>query len=76
MIWLRCFLIDYRRYDSCFLKWYSDSTQSKPSTLMDANRQTEFLRGESTTDECESLFKDYKQCLTVGISAIAISPSD
>lgn len=36
------------RYDSCFLKWYSEK----------------FLRGDSTTDECEPLFKQYKTCLT------------
>ncbi|KAF2815478.1 UPF0203-domain-containing protein [Mytilinidion resinicola] len=35
------------RYDSCFLKWYSEK----------------FLRGNATTDECEPLFKQYKQCL-------------
>jgi hypothetical protein len=29
--------------------------------------QAEFLRGESTTDECESLYKDYKKCLEVGL---------
>ncbi|KAF2501682.1 hypothetical protein BU16DRAFT_569630 [Lophium mytilinum] len=38
---------EYRRYDSCFLKWYSEK----------------FLRGNATTDECEPLFKQYKQCL-------------
>ncbi len=27
----------------------------------------EFLRGESTTDECDPLFKNYKTCLTVGV---------
>ncbi|TGO83650.1 hypothetical protein BPOR_0613g00050 [Botrytis porri] len=37
-----------RRYDSCFLKWYSEK----------------YLRGKGTTDECESLFKDYRKCLT------------
>ncbi|KAF7929856.1 uncharacterized protein EAE97_009453 [Botrytis byssoidea] len=36
------------RYDSCFLKWYSEK----------------YLRGKGTTDECESLFKDYRKCLT------------
>ncbi|CAO1602700.1 MAG: hypothetical protein LQ349_004673 [Xanthoria aureola] len=36
------------RYDSCFLKWYSEK----------------FLRGDSTTDECQPLFKQYKACLT------------
>ncbi|KAI9728479.1 MAG: Mitochondrial distribution and morphology protein 35 [Chrysothrix sp. TS-e1954] len=35
------------RYDSCFLKWYSEK----------------FLRGTATNDECEPLFKDYKKCL-------------
>ncbi|KAI9829415.1 MAG: hypothetical protein M1819_006352 [Sarea resinae] len=36
------------RYDSCFLTWYSEK----------------FLRGNSKTDECESLFKEYRSCLT------------
>ncbi|KAH0149395.1 hypothetical protein KCU67_g11077, partial [Aureobasidium melanogenum] len=36
-----------RRYDSCFLKWYSEK----------------YLRGTATTDECEPLFAKYKQCL-------------
>ncbi|PQE14408.1 Mitochondrial distribution and morphology 35 protein [Rutstroemia sp. NJR-2017a BBW] len=36
------------RYDSCFLKWYSEK----------------YLRGKGTTDECEALFKDYRKCLT------------
>ena len=27
--------------------------------------EAEFLRGDSTTDECEPLFKQYKTCLTV-----------
>ncbi|KUJ10678.1 uncharacterized protein LY89DRAFT_626182 [Mollisia scopiformis] len=36
------------RYDSCFLKWYSEK----------------YLRGKGTTDECAALFKDYKRCLT------------
>ncbi|CAG8954353.1 hypothetical protein HYFRA_00005977 [Hymenoscyphus fraxineus] len=36
------------RYDSCFLKWYSD----------------QYLRGKATTDPCADLFKDYKKCLT------------
>jgi len=35
------------RYDSCFLKWYSEK----------------YLRGNSSTDECEPLFKAYKGCL-------------
>ncbi|KAG9829888.1 hypothetical protein KCU98_g7895, partial [Aureobasidium melanogenum] len=36
------------RYDSCFLKWYSEK----------------YLRGTATTDECEPLFAKYKQCLS------------
>ncbi|KPI34957.1 Mitochondrial distribution and morphology protein 35 [Cyphellophora attinorum] len=35
------------RYDTCFLKWYSEK----------------YLRGNSSTDECEGLFKTYKTCL-------------
>ncbi|KAF2237488.1 hypothetical protein EV356DRAFT_17332 [Viridothelium virens] len=35
------------RYDSCFLKWYSEK----------------FLPGKATKDECEPLFRQYKQCL-------------
>lgn len=29
------------------------------------NSSVEYLRGESTTDECQSLFKHYKACLDV-----------
>ncbi|PSS09065.1 hypothetical protein M430DRAFT_127926 [Amorphotheca resinae ATCC 22711] len=36
------------RYDTCFLKWYSEK----------------YLRGKGTEDECAALFKDYKKCLT------------
>nr|OQO29089.1 hypothetical protein B0A51_03424 [Rachicladosporium sp. CCFEE 5018] len=36
------------RYDSCFLKWYSEK----------------FLRGTAKEDECEPLFKQYKTCIT------------
>ncbi|CAC9890959.1 unnamed protein product [Aureobasidium pullulans] len=36
------------RYDSCFLKWYSEK----------------YLRGTATSDECEPLFAKYKQCLS------------
>ncbi|KXT11372.1 hypothetical protein AC579_724 [Pseudocercospora musae] len=37
------------RYDTCFLKWYSEIV--------------EFLRGTAKNDECEPLFKQYKECL-------------
>lgn len=58
-----------RRYDSCFLKWYSES---KPKRCLffrrvAAHAGSEYLRGDSTTDECEGLFKQYKDCLTVSI---------
>ncbi|KAK4938677.1 Mitochondrial distribution and morphology protein 35 [Elasticomyces elasticus] len=36
------------KYDTCFLKWYSEK----------------YLRGNSSTDECEPLFKQYKSCLS------------
>lgn len=61
-----------RRYDSCFLKWYSESTiQSRPQScaVEDANIPlSEFLRGTSKEDECEPLFRQYKSCLTVSPS--------
>ncbi|KAI9822122.1 MAG: Mitochondrial distribution and morphology protein 35 [Thelocarpon impressellum] len=36
------------RYDSCFLKWYSEK----------------FLKGNASSDECAPLFHDYQSCLT------------
>ncbi|KIW00364.1 uncharacterized protein PV09_08076 [Verruconis gallopava] len=39
------------RYDTCFLKWYSEK----------------FLRGNAKTDECEPIFKEYKACLNVAL---------
>ncbi|PSK54046.1 hypothetical protein B9Z65_7852 [Elsinoe australis] len=39
------------RYDSCFLKWYSEK----------------FLRGTAKQDECDGLFKEYKKCLSVAL---------
>lgn len=60
-----------RRYDSCFLKWYSES-KKRPARPQPLNgfpdtrpRPTEYLRGTATTDECEPLFKQYKSCLGV-----------
>ncbi|KAJ5989399.1 hypothetical protein N7481_004609 [Penicillium waksmanii] len=35
------------RYDTCFLKWYSEK----------------YLRGNTTSNECEELFGKYKKCL-------------
>ncbi|EXJ85830.1 hypothetical protein A1O1_06199, partial [Capronia coronata CBS 617.96] len=37
-----------RKYDTCFLKWYSEK----------------YIRGNSSTDECQPLFRQYKSCLT------------
>ncbi|ORY58775.1 mitochondrial distribution/morphology family 35/apoptosis [Pseudomassariella vexata] len=41
------------RYDTCFLKWYSEK----------------YLRGNGKTDdnECAGLFKDYQKCLKVAL---------
>ncbi|QVM06586.1 Mitochondrial distribution and morphology protein 35 [Coccidioides posadasii str. Silveira] len=36
------------RYDSCFLKWYSEK----------------FLRGNSSNNDCEKVFEEYKKCLS------------
>ncbi|KAJ5095558.1 hypothetical protein NUU61_004914 [Penicillium alfredii] len=37
----------YRKYDTCFLKWYSEK----------------YLRGNTTSNDCEALFTKYKSCL-------------
>ncbi|KKK22615.1 distribution and morphology protein, partial [Aspergillus ochraceoroseus] len=37
-----------RKYDTCFLKWYSEK----------------YLRGNTSSNECEELFTKYKSCLT------------
>ncbi|KAJ0375847.1 hypothetical protein COL26b_006000 [Colletotrichum chrysophilum] len=40
------------RYDTCFLKWYSEK----------------YLRGTGTdNNECADLFKNYQKCLTVAL---------
>ncbi|KAH1272569.1 hypothetical protein KXX16_009622 [Aspergillus fumigatus] len=36
-----------RKYDTCFLKWYSEK----------------YLRGKTSSNECEELFSKYKSCL-------------
>ncbi|PBP19709.1 putative TP53-regulated inhibitor of apoptosis 1, partial [Diplocarpon rosae] len=54
------------RYDSCFLKWYSESLF--PPHLDELHSHVlEYLRGQGTTDECAPLFKDYKKCLTAAL---------
>ncbi|KAK1590235.1 uncharacterized protein LY79DRAFT_225558 [Colletotrichum navitas] len=43
------------RYDTCFLKWYSEK----------------YLRGTGTdNNECADLFKNYQKCLTVSVDGI------
>ncbi|KGO70391.1 Mitochondrial distribution/morphology family 35/apoptosis [Penicillium italicum] len=42
------------KYDTCFLKWYSETA---------ANSKTEYLRGNTSSNDCEALFKNYKGCL-------------
>lgn len=39
------------RYDTCFLKWYSEK----------------YLRGNGTQDDCITLFKEYNSCLSVAL---------
>ncbi|GAD93270.1 Mitochondrial distribution and morphology protein 35 [Paecilomyces lecythidis] len=36
------------KYDTCFLKWYSEK----------------YLRGKTASDDCEKLFGEYRKCLT------------
>ncbi|KAM0271059.1 hypothetical protein ACHAPA_003128 [Fusarium lateritium] len=45
-------LILFRRYDTCFLKWYSEK----------------YLRGqEKDNKECADMFKEYQSCLRVAL---------
>ncbi|OOF96630.1 hypothetical protein BO94DRAFT_534887 [Aspergillus sclerotioniger CBS 115572] len=39
------------KYDTCFLKWYSEK----------------YLRGNTTSNECEELFTKYKACLNLAL---------
>ncbi|KAI5305438.1 hypothetical protein KEM56_004425 [Ascosphaera pollenicola] len=36
------------RYDSCFLKWYSEK----------------YLRGNTDSKDCDKIFQEYKACLS------------
>ena len=60
-----------RRYDNCFLKWYSESTSRIYCDweLALINVCTEFLRGTATTDDCKPIFEQYEKCLSVRIYA-------
>ncbi|KAH7558169.1 hypothetical protein BM1_05441 [Bipolaris maydis] len=55
-----------RRYDNCFLKWYSESTSRIHCDweLALINICTEFLRGTATTDDCKPIFEQYEKCLS------------
>lgn len=55
-----------RRYDTCFLKWYSESKLSRQMLLPFLKlTKTEYLRGNTTSNDCEELFSKYKTCLNV-----------
>ncbi|BCS03424.1 uncharacterized protein AKAW2_70302A [Aspergillus luchuensis] len=39
------------KYDTCFLKWYSEK----------------YLRGNTTSNDCDELFKKYRACLNLAL---------
>ncbi|KAI9731441.1 MAG: Mitochondrial distribution and morphology protein 35 [Claussenomyces sp. TS43310] len=55
------------RYDTCFLKWYSESDIFASPPAVTRLTRSEYLRGNGTTDECAPLFKEYQQCLNVAL---------
>lgn len=63
----------HRKYDTCFLKWYSESKWDQGFSLSLQAQQrlthlvTEYLRGigKSDDNECSDLFKNYQKCLNV-----------
>ncbi len=59
----------FRRYDTCFLKWYSESMLPSRSTLTNPRLTNilEYLRGVGSLEnnECSELFKQYTRCLQV-----------
>ena len=64
-----------RKYDSCFLKWYSESRYTYAAGCFELiNNKIEYLRGNSSEDECAPLFKKYKSCLTVRICLLGLLP--
>ncbi|RCI13114.1 hypothetical protein L249_0056 [Ophiocordyceps polyrhachis-furcata BCC 54312] len=56
------------RYDTCFLKWYSESKtarRERASNDLDSP-SSEYLRGgEKDSKECDELFQVYRKCLDV-----------
>lgn len=62
-----------RKYDTCFLKWYSES-EYLPAYRSDPWnwRRPEYLRG-NTKDECADLFKKYNTCLMVRTCSLSMT---
>lgn len=54
-----------RKYDNCFLKWYSESMPYLGPLYKISLMKIEFLRGTSTSDECKPMFDQYEKCLSV-----------
>jgi hypothetical protein len=56
-----------RRYDTCFLKWYSESMWLRLFRHLkhELTSLLEFVRGVAKEDECAPLFEKYSLCLTV-----------
>jgi len=70
---------EVRRYDSCFLKWYSESMLfARPRLPLTSEliKFSEYLRGKGTEDECAPLFASYKTCLTVRHFSRVLSSAD
>lgn len=47
-----------KEYDTCFNTWYSEK----------------FLKGKGLTNECESFWDKYKECLDVNLKKQGITP--
>jgi hypothetical protein len=65
----RSLINSFRRYDNCFLKWYSESTFVRHEAHVLHSHDAEFLRGTATTDECKPIFEQYEKCLSVSLLA-------
>jgi hypothetical protein len=70
--------MDLRRYDQCFLKWYSESKSFSTGLGFELwwtlglvvlriilTHSPEYLKGKTDNAECAKIFKEYNQCLTV-----------
>lgn len=59
-----------RKYDTCFLKWYSESRSKEAFQMLGfkyTDQITEYLRGlgKAGDNECTALYKEYQKCLNV-----------